>query len=226
MDNEKLVVKAKRAKLGKTLLGGLQVVYPCPRCKDELTTKNDVSLGDTCPSCKASFEFESEIKDVFAKFEAQKKQQAEAQAAAQAEKERIRQAQQAQQAKAKAEAWAEEQWKRNVERGEAAERERKARLAESRSQGDAARQMQGAYGCVTAIIGFSALCAVLVILGSMMLLFSPTSPPGIQDTAIFYLIYGGSCLASLIVLDIFFRFLKALHGLLVAILDRLDSSSE
>jgi hypothetical protein len=230
MDNKSLVVKAQRATLAKTRLGGLQVVYPCPRCKDELTTKNDVSLGDTCPSCNTSFEFDAEIKDTFAKFEAHKKQQAEAlaaaQAAAQAEKERIRQAQKSQQEKARAEALSQEQLKRNVEREEAAERERKAELSKARVQEIAARDVSGAYGCLGALLGISFLSAVLVVLGSMAFLASPGSFPQKEQIGIFYFVYGLSCFGSLVVLSVFFKFLFAMHRLLVAILDRLDSSSK
>jgi hypothetical protein len=89
--SETPVVRASRAKFGKTLLGGFQVIYLCPKCKQELTTKNNaVMAGDTCPHCNAAFVFDEQIKQAFAALLAEKVSREESKRAEQAEKERIR----------------------------------------------------------------------------------------------------------------------------------------
>ena len=226
MDNEKLVVKAKQAKLGRTLLGGVQVVYPCPRCRDELITKNDVSLGDTCPRCKTSFEFEDEIKGVFAKFEAQKKQQAEAQAAAQAEKEKIRQAKQEERARLAAQQDAEAQERGRETYAAEAARQRDAAQARKQDEEKAARDVSAPYGCLVALLVLGWLASGGMVF--VALLFAGNSSPSAREQAIVetLLILGVSSAVSLAVIYVFFRLLRAIHAMLVAILDQLNSSSD
>ena len=223
MDNETVVVRASRANFGKTLLGGFQVTYRCPRCKQELITKNDaIAAGDTCPHCQASFAFDDKIKEAFAALVAEKQSR-------EAEKERIREAKKIEQARLAAEkaqivAAAAEQAARDREANRLLEeqREQKARREHRRAHYDNATNLSDAHGCVGAMLVLGGLAVALMLLAS----FAVLSTGGYSNEGTTLLITAASVGVSLSIVYVFFRILGAIHAVLVMILDRLNSSSD
>jgi hypothetical protein len=77
MADKKLVVRAVDAKCQMRSVGGLLftksafvVTYPCPKCKSSLNSKGEmVDVGDSCPHCRAAYDFDAEIKQAYSDFQ-------------------------------------------------------------------------------------------------------------------------------------------------------------
>jgi len=218
MPNEKPLISAARSKFGKTLLGGFQVVYLCPGCNQELTSKDDAILADdTCPSCKTTFGFDPTITQAFTSFITEKRDRDAKRLAAEAEKETRRREKQAADAKAFSQAEAENEKKRT-------EQKEKDALAEERARIQDARDIRGAYGCLNVILIVGVITVLLSALSSLVAFERSNTDGGQLAFSLFG--FSISLALSLTLVYVFFSTLKAIHGVLVLILDRLESSSD
>lgn len=217
-------MRASRAKFGKTLLGGFQVIYRCPHCKQELTTKNDaVMKGDSCPHCNVDFVFDVQIQGAFADLVAKKASREESKQAEQAEKERIRDARRQEEARLAAES--EEQHQREIEQARARRAEQVAGRPKQQLHGIDARDISEPYGCLKFIFIVAVAAIALVLFGAFVVLNSNYAKPDEKSAAFVSIISVVSAALSVAVVYLLFRVLWAIHALLVQILDRLDSRS-
>jgi DNA-directed RNA polymerase subunit M/transcription elongation factor TFIIS len=220
MGNTTLIVSSKRATIRRTLLGGLQVAYPCPRCRDQLITKNDVSLGDKCPRCATAFDFDDEIKKTFSAFVAEK-QSRDAQLAAQkVEQQRLLEAEKEERAREAVAAEAEYRLLQKIERAEAVRIERDAEQQAKRAFESAARSIDEPYQMLAAILAMAWIATAIVSLAAFVSFANSNAEAGGT-----LLIVGVSSAVTLTLVYVFFRTLRAIHTVLVMILDRLESSS-
>lgn len=218
MGHETPVVKASSAKFGKTLLGGFRVDYKCPRCKQDLTTKDDAAVkGDQCPHCSTSFAFDEEIQRAYSVFFS--------------EKQSIEQKRQAQQAAADAAREEKQREKARLE-AEAAERRRSEAAAErarwAQSQQDefekakqSARDISAASGCFTVIL----VLGIAGVAVTMLAAFAAFANSNAEVGGSLFVV-GVAGVVSLALTYVLFRILEAIHAVLVMILDRLNSSSK
>lgn len=227
MENQKIVVPASVAKFGKTLLGGFNVDYPCPRCRQPLTTKNEAVLsGDHCPHCKTSFVFDAPIRQAVSQFLAEKQiaeqkkqvQEAEKQAAREAAREAKRQA------AARQEAEAAEQ--RALEGARELEQEQESRRSQEAMRRVRARDVGDAVGCLNVILFVGGAAVAFSLLASVLLLVNANAlnNGGAIGSNLFVVSVAGA--VSLALTYVLFRILGAIHTTLVLILDRLDLESD
>ena len=227
MENEKSVVRASRAKFGKTLLGGFQVAYRCPRCKQELITNNNaIAAGDTCPHCQASLTFDDQIKEAFTALLAEKQSR-------EAVKERIKEAKKsaqahwaAEEARLAAEAAEQEARDRKAQGLKEAEREQTARREQQKAQHDNALNLNDAHAFLSAILTLGSMGIAFLLIGAFTLFTTASSLNDNATKAGALLITAVSAFVTLSMVYVFFRILGAIHTVLVMILDRLNSSSD
>jgi len=222
MPSKRPVVSARGAKFGKVLmgLGGFQVDFHCPNCKRELTSKNDaIAIGDECPFCKAVFDFDSEITNAYAAFTNEKKSREESRLAAEAEKQKRRQTKEEEQARQSQE----EQRRRDEEWAETEKRLNAARGSQQESE---ARNIDGAYGCLNAILITAGLGVLGTLAAALIFVGNSNSSNNNEEIGRSLFILGVTSAVSLTLVFVLFRTLKAIHSVLVMILDRLESSSD
>jgi hypothetical protein len=203
MPDDKLVVHASDAKFSKSLMGAFQVAYPCPRCTQELMTKNEALMtGDCCPHCKVSFVFDDRIQQAFAVLLAEKRSKEERKLADKTAKEKLIEAER-------------HEHQRRYEQLLQKDREREKQEKERRNEMHA-RDISVASGIVmtTAVLGW--IGAGFVLFASLVCAVNPEQSHRSQGL----LTTGVASLVSVNVFFAFFRILEAIHAVLVKILDR------
>jgi uncharacterized Zn finger protein (UPF0148 family) len=226
MASDKLVVPASRAKFGKTLLGGFQVVYPCPRCGQELTTKNEaVATGDNCPICQATFVFDEPIREAFVALVREKKEREQRKLAAETEKEKLREARKQEQVRAAAEAADKFRLQREMQRSLEDQHARQSSRSRKQIIERDALNIEEARGCLMVIFGLAGAATAVLLFGAFAL-FANSQRYDDKSAATTLLVVGISAAVSLTLVYVFFRILGAIHGVLVMILERLESSSD
>lgn len=225
MSSKRPVVSARGAKFGKVLmgLGGFQVDFHCPNCKRELTSKDDaIAIGDECPFCKAVFDFDGEITNAYAAFANEKKSREESRLAAEAEKQKRRQTKEEEQARRSQE----ERRRRDEEWAETEKRLNAARRSQQESNDNEARNIDGAYGFLNAILIMAGLGVLVTLAAAFIFLGNSNSLNSNEEIGRSLFILGVTSAVSLTLVFVLFRTLKAIHSVLVMILDRLESSSD
>jgi uncharacterized Zn finger protein (UPF0148 family) len=215
MTANRAIVSASQAKFGKTLLGAFEVAYRCPKCKAELKSKGlPIVDGDSCPNCQSAFEFDLPIKEAFASFQQT--------IADRAEEKRLAKLQKEQAATAQKERWWQQEHAAQAER-QASEAAQKRQVTNMKKI-ESVKDIDTPYAYLMLILGFCGFGIFLMFLFSIRFWFNndnwddANAWPGVLATV--------ASAASLLIVLIFFQMLKAIHALLVKILNQLRMQAD
>ncbi len=227
MSAEKPIVKADGATFGKTLLGDFRVDYSCPRCNGLLASNTEaIASGDNCPTCGSSFSFDDEIKKAVSDFLLEKKEREEKRAAEKVEKQRLRQRQREEEARATVAAQLASYQRREADRAEQWQRLHQEQGRRDHNSAQEARSLDGPYGCLTAALVMGGFGVGILLLASFAVFSNSNSLNGYEQVGFTLFVSAVSLAFSLTIVYVLFRFLKAIHSLLVLIADRLSESSD